>query len=106
MQIIERMEKITTGEGPRPWHCKRWGPPGAAEDMGSTVQPPVWLAWQHAINRVVLHLPRSLPAQQQPVSPPCLHRVAWRPEGEWIARLDLVERGDRLAVVEMDSVSA
>lgn len=32
--------------------------------------------------------------------------VAWRPEGEWIARLDLVERGDRLAVVEMDSVSA
>ncbi|KAL4458891.1 hypothetical protein ABPG75_013756 [Micractinium tetrahymenae] len=30
--------------------------------------------------------------------------VAWRPEGEWIARLDLVEEGDRLAVKEMDVV--
>ncbi|KAL4423180.1 hypothetical protein ABPG77_000313 [Micractinium sp. CCAP 211/92] len=30
--------------------------------------------------------------------------VAWRPEGEWIAGLDLVEEGDRLAVKEMGVV--
>ncbi|PSC76362.1 DUF3456 domain [Micractinium conductrix] len=30
--------------------------------------------------------------------------TAWRPEGEWIARLDLVEEGDRLAVAEMEAV--
>ncbi|KAL4423179.1 hypothetical protein ABPG77_000312 [Micractinium sp. CCAP 211/92] len=30
--------------------------------------------------------------------------TAWRPEGEWIARLDLVEEGDRLAVKEMGVV--
>ncbi len=32
--------------------------------------------------------------------------MAWRPEGEWIAGLDLVEEGDRLAVKEMGVVSA
>lgn len=32
--------------------------------------------------------------------------AAWRPEGEWIARLDLVEEGDRLIVKEMDVVRA
>jgi hypothetical protein len=31
--------------------------------------------------------------------------TAWRPEGEWIAKLDLVEQGDRLVVREMDQVS-
>ncbi|KAL4458892.1 hypothetical protein ABPG75_013757 [Micractinium tetrahymenae] len=30
--------------------------------------------------------------------------TAWRPEGEWIAKLDLVEEGDTLAVKEMDQV--
>ncbi|PSC76262.1 DUF3456 domain [Micractinium conductrix] len=30
--------------------------------------------------------------------------TAWRPEGEWMARLDLVEEGDRLAVAEMEAV--
>ena len=27
--------------------------------------------------------------------------AAWRPEGEWIASLDLVEQGDKLVVKEM-----
>lgn len=36
--------------------------------------------------------------------PPLL--AAWRPEGEWIARLDLVEQGDRLVVQEMEQVGA
>lgn len=37
-----------------------------------------------------------------------MERIAtsWRPEGEWIARLDLVEEGDRLVVREMDVVRA
>lgn len=30
--------------------------------------------------------------------------TAWRPEGDWIAKLDLVEQGDRLVVKEMDQV--
>ena len=41
--------------------------------------------------------------------PICAHpvfccRAAWRPEGEGITRLDLVEEGDRLAVKEMEQV--
>jgi hypothetical protein len=30
--------------------------------------------------------------------------AAWKPEGEWIAKLDLVESGDQLLVKEMDVV--
>jgi len=30
--------------------------------------------------------------------------AAWRPEGEWIAKLDLVEDGDKLVVKEMGKV--
>ena len=32
------------------------------------------------------------------------HGAAWRPEGEWIASLDLVEQGDKLVVKEMGEV--
>jgi hypothetical protein len=37
----------------------------------------------------------------------CMEKLttAWRPEGEWISKLDLVEEGDRLAVKEMGQVS-
>ena len=31
-----------------------------------------------------------------------LFGAAWRAEGEWIASLDLVEKGDKLVVKEMD----
>ncbi|KAL4859125.1 hypothetical protein ACK3TF_000897 [Chlorella vulgaris] len=36
----------------------------------------------------------------------CMEKLttAWRPEGEWISKLDLVEEGDRLAVKEMGQV--
>jgi hypothetical protein len=32
--------------------------------------------------------------------------TAWRPEGEWIAKLDLVEEGSKLVVKEMDQVGS
>lgn len=37
----------------------------------------------------------------------CMEKLttAWRPEGEWISKLDLVEEADRLAVKEMGQVS-
>ena len=55
-----------------------------------------------AIARIAVSVPTAaLPAHAR-------HRLcltaAWRPEGEWLARLDLVEEGERLVVKEMEQV--
>ena len=55
--------------------------------------------------RRAAHTARREPSWRRPSPPPPL-LAAWRPEGEWLTQLDLVEKGDHLMVTEMGEVRA
>lgn len=88
MKIIEQMEKITTGE-----ECSL-GP--VAPHRHPAMPICIVDALTHACGD-------AAPVPASALLPPLL-LTAWRPEGEWIARLDLVEQGDKLVVQEMEQV--
>lgn len=97
VQIIELMEKITTGVWKSvelaTWHL--W----SSWCVCYAGLPPVMACMAARTQSLAL-------CMSCPDCCLCKHTLltAWRPEGEWIARLDLVEQGDRLVVQEMEQV--
>lgn len=75
-----------------------------------SVHAPDWLLSRcsvpHVTPRPFLYLILLQLAEHQVIE--CMEKIttAWRPEGEWIAKLDLVEEGSKLVVKEMDVVGS